>query len=156
MTAPLRGVAIRLGGVSWLPRLLPLITRVDRHVQRLSRGRLSIVGLAGLPGVLLTVPGRRSGIPRSTPLLCTPWRDGVLVAGSNFGDPRPPAWVLNVRAAKSITMTYRGRVRRGTATELYGAEREIAWAEMARLWPNYDAYAARAGRSIPVFWLRPD
>lgn len=156
MSAPLREVALRVGRISWLPRLLPLITNVDRSVQLATRGRFTIVGLAGLPGVLLTVPGRRTGIPRSIPLLCTPWRDGVLVAGSNFGDARPPVWVLNVRAAESITMTYRGRVRRGTATELYGAEREVAWAEMVRRWPNYEEYAARAGRPIPVFWLRPD
>ncbi|GAB2447701.1 hypothetical protein GCM10027062_31730 [Nocardioides hungaricus] len=65
-------LAIRVGGIPWLPRLLPQIVWTDRLLQRVSRGRVSILDIAGLPNLTLTVVGRRSGLPRSTPLLCVP------------------------------------------------------------------------------------
>src|SRR3954468_18003296 len=74
-------VAIRIGGISWMPRLLPGIVWVDTRLQRLTRGRLTLLDIAGLPNLMLTVPGRKSGIPRSTPLLCVPHQGTYLVAG---------------------------------------------------------------------------
>ena len=90
---PLRPVAIRIGRVSWLPRYLRHIVALDKAVHRVSRGRFGLLALAGLPQLMLTVPGRRSGIPRTTPLLCVPHEGALLVAGSNWGAPNLPAWV---------------------------------------------------------------
>lgn len=151
----MRGIAIRIGSLAWLPRLLPQITAIDKFLQRKTRGRWSILRLACLPGVLLTVPGRKSGVPRTTPLLCVPHEDGVLVAGSNFGGPTLPLWVNNLRAATNATMLLDGQPTPITAEELTGTDRDEAWAVMLRLWPNYAKYAARTERTIPVFRLRP-
>lgn len=151
----LRGIAIRVGSLAWLPRFLPQITAFDMFLQRRSRGHLSLLRLACLPGVLLTVPGRKSGVPRTTPLLCVPEDDDVLVAGSNFGGPSLPMWVNNLRAATTASMVVDGREVAITATELTGADRDEAWAVMLRLWPNYAKYAARTDRLIPVFRLQP-
>jgi deazaflavin-dependent oxidoreductase (nitroreductase family) len=148
-------VAIWIGGLSWVPRFLPQITAFDKFLQRISGGRLSLLRIAGLPSLMLTVAGRRSGLPRSTPLLCVPWRDGVLVAGSNFGGPAAPVWVANVRAADHVTVRFEGRTHDAVPDELAGDERATAWAHMLRTWPNYAKYADRTDREIPVFHLRP-
>jgi deazaflavin-dependent oxidoreductase (nitroreductase family) len=148
-------LAVLVGSISWLPRLLPQITALDKWVQRVSRGSWSLLRLAGLPTLMLTVAGRKSGVPRSTPLLCVPHGDGQLIAGSNFGGPKPPVWVVNVRAADRVEVGMGGVTRPASVTELTGAEREKAWAHMVRTWPNYAKYAERTGRELPVFWLTP-
>ena len=148
-------LAIRIGAISWLPRLLPQITWLDKLVQRLTRGHWSILRFAGLPNLMLVVAGRRSGVLRSTPLLCVPWGDGQLVAGSNFGGAKPPVWVHNVRAADTVTVSIGGRSHQAVARELSGEERAEVWQHMLRTWPNYAKYAERTDRVIPVFWLTP-
>lgn len=148
-------LAIRIGALAWMPKLLPQITWLDKLIQRLTRGHLSILRIAGLPNLMLTVRGRTSGIPRSTPLLCVPWRDGQLIAGSNFGGAKPPVWVVNVRAADTVTVSIGGRSHPAVARELSDEERAEAWQHMLRTWPNYAKYAERTERVIPVFLLTP-
>lgn len=155
---PLTPVAIRIGAIPWLPRYLRQITALDKLIQRLTRGRLSLLVLAGLPNLMLTVLGRKSGLARSTPLLCVPYGEGTLIAGSNFGGARMPAWVGNVRAAqqrgRTVEVGQRGVVRPATARELTDpAERAAAWEQMLRTWPNYAKYEQRTDRRIPVFLL---
>ena len=60
-------VAIWLGSISWVPRFLPQITAFDKFLQRITKGQWSLLRIAGLPSMMLTVLGRRSGIARSTP-----------------------------------------------------------------------------------------
>lgn len=52
-----------------MPRLLPQVVWVDTRLQRATRGRVTMLDIAGLPHLALTVPGRKSGIARTTPLL---------------------------------------------------------------------------------------
>ena len=92
-------IAVRIGAIPWMPKLLPQITATDKFVQKVSRGRVTILDIAGLPNLMLTVKGRKSGVPRTTPLLCVPHESGHLIAGSNFGGEKKPVWVVNVRAA---------------------------------------------------------
>ena len=148
-------LAIKIGAISWLPKLLPQITWLDKLIQRITRGRLSILRIAGLPNLMLTVAGRKSGIPRSTPLLCVPYHGGQLIAGSNFGGPRQPVWVVNVRAAETVHYAIGGHAHTARARELTGEERAEAWEHMLRTWPNYAKYAERTTRVIPVFLLSP-
>src|SRR3954451_1720420 len=92
-------LAVRIGAIPWMPRLLPQITATDKFIQRISRGHVTILDLAGLPNLMLTVKGRKSGVPRTTPLRCFPYLGGTLTAGSTFGQLKPPVWVVNIRAA---------------------------------------------------------
>ena len=148
-------VAVRIGAISWMPRLLPLIVRIDRVVDAVTRGRRSLLDVAGLPSLVLTVVGRRSGLPRSTPLLCVPHDGGWLIAGSYFGGPDTPVWVGNLRAAGRAEVASRGRSTPVTARELEGDERAAAWQVLLGTWPNFAVYERRTSRTIPVFELRP-
>lgn len=148
-----RPLAVLIGGQPWLPRLNRQIVALDKFLQRVTRGRLALVRLAGLDGLMLTVPGAKTGILRSTPLLCVPFEGGWLVAGSNWGDPKPPAWVANLRAAGRARVTFGGRPYDVVPHEVSGEDRERVWTVMVRRWPNYAKYAARTGRPIRVFRL---
>jgi deazaflavin-dependent oxidoreductase (nitroreductase family) len=148
-------VAIKIGAVSWMPKLLPQIEKWDSRLQRVSSGRLSALDIAGLPNINLTVPGRKSGVKRTTPLLCVPQDGGWLIAGSYFGDKRMPVWVLNLRACDTAEIVYRRKTIQVTWREITGEERDKAWQRMLAVWPNFAVYEQRTERMIPVFFLTP-
>ena len=150
-------VAVRIGAISWMPKLLPQIVWFDKTLHRLTRGRVTVLDIAGLPNVVLTVKGRKSGIERSTPLLCIPDGDTILIAGSYFGGPDMPLWVGNLRAAGGAAkIEYERETFPVHATELSGEERAAAWQHMLATWPNYAKYEERTERLIPVFRLARD
>jgi deazaflavin-dependent oxidoreductase (nitroreductase family) len=148
-------VAIRIGAIEWMPKLLPQVVWLDRNLHRVTRGRVTVLDLAGLPNLNLTVKGKKSGIERTTPLLCVPDGDTILIAGSYFGGPKTPLWVGNLRAADGQAKVEFGKETFAvTATELADPERAEAWQVMLRTWPNYAKYEERTDRLIPVFRLR--
>jgi deazaflavin-dependent oxidoreductase (nitroreductase family) len=147
-------IARRVGAIRWLPKYLPQIVWTDKQLQKLTRGRMTLLDVAGLPNVNLTVKGRKSGLERTTPLLCVPDRNTWLLAGSNFGGPKEPLWVMNLRAAGGDAVIQYQRERIPViATELQGADRAVAWQTMLDVWPNYRLYEERMTRVIPVFRL---
>lgn len=148
-------VAVKLGSRPWMPKLLPQITWADTRLQRVSGGRMSLLDVAGLPNLVLTVRGRRSGIPRSTPLLCVPWQGGWLIAGSYFGAPKSPVWAANLQAAETAEVRYRRRDHTCTWREVTGEEKDRVWGHMVTIWPNFDKYLGWTDREIPVFLLTP-
>jgi deazaflavin-dependent oxidoreductase (nitroreductase family) len=146
-------LAIRIGAIPWMPGLLPQIVWTDRRLQRLTGGRVTLLDVAGLPNLTLTVVGRKSGLPRSTPLLCVPDDGTWLIAGSYFGSPDMPLWVGNLRAAGDAEIEYDGQRQSVTADELAADDRAAAWQVMLRTWPNFAKYEERTARLIPVFRL---
>ena len=82
-------------------------------------------------------------------------RGKVLIAGSNWGQPREPLWVGNLEAAMAGELRFKGRTRRFTARRLTGEERAVAWKVMNATWPNYAKYEQRTHRTIKVFELTP-
>jgi deazaflavin-dependent oxidoreductase (nitroreductase family) len=131
----------------------------DLALQRLSGGRVSLTGMGGLPFLVLHTVGRRSGLPRTTPLIYARAEGGdggFLVVGSNWGQPGQPAWALNLRSEPQVSVEVRGRRRAVTARLLEGEERAEAWQRLLAFWPAYDDYAERAsGRELWVFLLKP-
>jgi deazaflavin-dependent oxidoreductase (nitroreductase family) len=127
---------------------------LDRAVSRLTGGRVVALGLA--PSLLLTTKGRRSGQPRTTPLVYARDGDAYVVIGSNWGKPVQPAWALNLLADPQASVRRGGRDTRVRASLLSGAERERVWRAATRVWPAYDTYVKRAGgRPVHVFRLEP-
>jgi deazaflavin-dependent oxidoreductase (nitroreductase family) len=146
-------LAVKIGSIEWMPKLLPQITATDKFVQRISRGRVTLLDVAGLPNVMLTVKGRKSGVPRTTPLLCVPHEGDILIAGSYFGGPKTPVWVANVRAADEVQVRFKGRTSTAVPRELTGEERARYFEIMKQTWPNFSLYERRTDRTIPVFLL---
>jgi deazaflavin-dependent oxidoreductase (nitroreductase family) len=149
----LRWLARTFAHRRWFARLGPVLVPADRLVGRLTGGRLVALGL--VPSLLLVTTGRRTGQPRTTPLLTVPDGETFLVIGSNWGGPRHPAWALNLLADPAAAILRKGRRLPVRARLLAGAERERAWQLALREWPAYRVYAERAGREIHMFRLCP-
>src|SRR5690349_18234445 len=80
--------------VSWV--YIRVLHHIDAWLWRATRGRLLFSAwLSGLPVVLLTTRGARSGRERTLPLLAIPDGDALVVIGSNYGQAHHPAWVFN-------------------------------------------------------------
>lgn len=134
-------------------KMAPVVLAVDPWLHRISRGRLSLVGLAGLPSLRLVTTGRRSGLPRTNDLLYTPLGDDYVLVGSGWGRPAHPAWTLNLRAEPNAAVVIRGRRIPVTAREVTGAERGEVWGRALRNWPGYEMEERLAGREFRVFVL---
>src|SRR5581483_10780180 len=135
---------------SWLIRTM---TPLDRRVLIRTRGRYTLLGPIGAPTLLLTTIGAKSGLPRTSPLLYCRRGDALLVIGSNFGQPRHPAWTANLRANPSATVTIGGVDVPVRARELSGDERQAAVDAFIELTSVYAAYLERTDRAIRVFEL---
>jgi deazaflavin-dependent oxidoreductase (nitroreductase family) len=147
-------LASHLGHRAWFAAAVRPLVPVDRFIGRVTQGRLVALGLA--PSLMITTTGRRSGRPRSNPVLYVRDGDGYAVAGSNWGQAVDPAWALNLRADPRATVTVGGRVLYVRARAVTGPERDRLWRLLVRLWPPYETYAERArGREIPLFRLEP-
>lgn len=146
----------RLGSQRWFAALGRRLTPLDRRLYQLTRGRWSVIGRHGLPSLLITTIGRKSGLPRTQPLLYANDGDGYIVVGSNWGQEQHPAWSSNLLAQPTARVTLGDREFEVHATLTTGAERDRLWQLVQRIWPGYAAYAVRAeGRQLRIFRLRP-
>ncbi|MFI6516100.1 nitroreductase family deazaflavin-dependent oxidoreductase [Spirillospora sp. NPDC050679] len=107
----------------------------------------------GLPTLLLTTRGRRSGRLRRTALIYGRDGDRFMVVASNGGAPRHPAWYLNLSARPEAYLQVGADKFRALARDATAAERPEMWRAMAEIFPQYDAYQAKAGREIPLVVL---
>ncbi|MFI6089219.1 nitroreductase family deazaflavin-dependent oxidoreductase [Streptomyces sp. NPDC051218] len=132
------------------PRFIPAM---DRTVHRLTRGKV-LLSAKMLPGVILTVRGAKSGIPRRTPLACMPEESGSwILIGSNFGRPGHPAWTGNLLAHPDADISWHGKDIPVRARLLRGEEREKVWEAVLAFWPPYATYQSRVEREIRLFRL---
>jgi len=128
--------------------------KLNVPVYRLTRGRvLGRVGRA--PVLLLTTTGRRSGQPRTTPVVFLADGERMVVIGSNAGNERPPAWALNLEASPDAEVEVRGRRASVRARIAEGQERDELWRRMNEQYAGFDDYRERTGRRINVFVLEP-
>jgi deazaflavin-dependent oxidoreductase (nitroreductase family) len=143
------------GPGSWL--FARVLHRIDRPVYRLTRGRHTFASLlSGIPVVLLTTTGARSGRPRTVPVLGLPTADGLAVIASNFGQRRQPGWYYNLRANPDGSVAINGRSLRFRAVEAEGDRRRTIWEEGLQVYPGWSQYERRAShRQIAVFVLEP-
>lgn len=122
----------------------------------LTSGRLGALDLAGLPNVRITVSGRKTGLARSATVQYVPFREGLLLVGSNWGRVRHPSWSANLKAVQRVTVRRRGHRFVAAVRLLGGAERDEAWAKALGSWPNYRFAQERAGgRRFRLFLLMP-
>jgi deazaflavin-dependent oxidoreductase (nitroreductase family) len=130
-----------------------LVGRAHVRAYRASGGRLG-ANLGGLPHLLLTTVGRKSGQVRTVPLTYMQDGDAYVLVASNGGSDRHPAWWLNLRAAPRANVQVRGDRFEIAAAEAQGAERERLWAAVKKFNPFYAQYEQITDRRIPVVVLR--
>lgn len=109
----------------------------------------------GVPILLLTTTGRRSGEKRTSALIFGRHGDDYLVVASKGGAPEHPNWYLNLSADPPVEIQVKDQIFTATARTATDEERPQLWAIMAGLWPNYDVYTTRTTRQIPVVVLTP-
>lgn len=128
--------------------------RIGVWVYRTFDGRLSSGPKARV--LMLTTPGRRTGLPRSTCVRYLETADGFVVWGTGAGSRRDPDWFRNLRAAQVADVQVRGARMLVRPRELLGEERDSTWNDvvLARA-PRVARYARRAARTIPVAVLEP-
>ena len=141
-------IGSRLG--AWCIRTL---TPIDHRLLSRSKGRLTIFGPLGVPLLLLTTTGRKSGQRRQIPLMYMREADRLFLVASNFGQAHHPAWSSNLLADPNASVTMGGQEIPVVSTQLTGPERERIFRKFADYARNYDAYEGRAGRDIRVFEL---
>jgi F420H(2)-dependent quinone reductase len=111
--------------------------------------------LGGLPVIILTTTGARSGAIRKNPIMRVE-RDGVYAAIASYaGGPENPQWYRNLVAHPDAVVQDGAEVRRVRARELSGAEKQRWWDTADALNANYARYRASSGRDIPVLALEP-
>jgi deazaflavin-dependent oxidoreductase (nitroreductase family) len=143
------------GPGSWL--FARILHHIDRPVHRLTRGRYTFASLvSGIPVVMLTTTGAKSGQPRTVPVLGIPTQGAVAIIASNFGQNHHPAWYHNLRAHPDAEVVVDGMHRRVRAVEADDERRAQIWQQGLRVYPGFDQYERRAAhRRITVFVLEP-
>jgi deazaflavin-dependent oxidoreductase (nitroreductase family) len=158
---PFQNMVLKLAATrpaAWL--LSGSLHRIDRLCLRCTGGRVSMTSLlTGLPVVHVTTTGAKSGLPRSTPLLCirdeAEPRNLVLIA-TNFGQERCPAWYFNLKAHPQAACSIGGDVQHYLAHEACDDEYARLWQLAARTYAGYAMYKQRIhGRRVPVIVMTP-
>jgi deazaflavin-dependent oxidoreductase (nitroreductase family) len=107
----------------------------------------------GTTVLILTTTGRRSGEPRSTPLIYGRRDDDYVVVASKGGAEEHPAWYLNLAEQPEVSVQVRGDRFKAHARTATSEEKPDLWRTMIGRWPAYDEYQRKTGREIPVVVL---
>lgn len=134
--------------------LLALITAAHRFVYRASAGRIGHRAM-GMRFLLLSTSGRKTGLPRVTPLLYVEDGDAWLVAASNAGDERLPAWWLNLAARPDAAVQVGGRRVAVRARQARPDETPRLWPLLEAAYRHYVDYRENTSREIPIAILEP-
>jgi deazaflavin-dependent oxidoreductase (nitroreductase family) len=127
---------------------------VNTWLYRRTGGRLGNK-VRGAPVLLLDHVGRKSGTPRTSPVLYLEDGADLVVVGSRGGSDAMPGWFFNLMATPATTVQV-GRERRSVvAREASDEERARLWPRLVEMYPDYEAYQRRTSRKIPVVILSP-
>ena len=110
----------------------------------------------GLPVVIVTHRGNRTGSIRKTPLMRVKDSDGYVLVASQGGAPKNPVWVYNLREDPDVEIRDRTEVMPMRVREVEdAAERDRLWALCVEAFPPYEEYQGKTSRTIPLFLAEP-
>jgi len=107
----------------------------------------------GVPTLLLTTQGRKSGEPRTLPLIYGQDGKRYVIVASRGGAPDHPAWYKNLAATPTVEVQVAADKFEARASTAKGEERARLWKLMTQIWPAYDEYQGKTSRQIPVVVL---
>ena len=127
----------------------------DEHVQRYREtgGEVGHRWKRGSKVLLLTTKGRKTGEPRTSPLIYEEDGDRYVVVASKGGAETHPRWYLNLRENPNVVLQVLDEVFPAHARTAEGEERERLWQLVTKQWPDYDRYQTKTDREIPVVVL---
>jgi deazaflavin-dependent oxidoreductase (nitroreductase family) len=131
-----------------------IIGRLHTRVYRATGGKVG-GGLGKARVLLLTTTGRKTGQPRTQPLLFARADNGYVLIASKGGAEHDPLWYRNLQATPRAEVQIGRKKVQVCARDAEGEERERLWRALADLYPGYDKYAQRTSRTIPVVLLEP-
>jgi F420H(2)-dependent quinone reductase len=148
-----RGSAEADGGTDYVPS--PSERVRDQVARYEATGGVEGGEVGGLPVIILTTTGARTGKTRKNPIMRVE-QDGVYAAIASYaGGPQNPGWYYNLLAHPYATVQDGPQVRRVRAREVFDEEKQGWWAVADALNPNYARYRSTAGRDIPILALEP-
>lgn len=127
----------------------------DEHVRRYEETGGEVGGVwNGVPILILTTRGRRTGQPRKSALIYGRDGDDPVIIASQGGAPTHPNWYHNLSADPEVEVQIGAARFPATARTAAGDERDRLWSLMTSIWPRYDTYQSRTERTIPVVVLQ--
>jgi deazaflavin-dependent oxidoreductase (nitroreductase family) len=135
--------------------LIRAMSTANVWVYRLSGGRIGGRFLRGAPILLLTTTGRKSGQPRTAPLLYLEDGENLVLVASKGGMSHHPVWFLNLEANSDVEVEIGATRRKMRARRASGEEKAALWSRLVEMYRDYDDYQARTDRDIPVVILAP-
>ena len=132
-----------------------VMSRLNTWVYRLSGGRLAGRFPGGAPVLLLTTIGRKSGQPKTAPLLYLQDGDDYVVVASKGGMSQHPLWFKNLEANPRVEVEVGSRKIEATARQATHEEKAALWPKLVGMYSSYADYQARTTRDIPVVILTP-
>lgn len=131
------------------------MSNLNTWLFRMSGGRIGGSFAGGAPILLLTTTGRKSGQPRTAPLLYLEDEGKIILVASQGGMTNSPQWYYNLEANPEAEVelgTEKKKVRSRRATD---EEKAALWPKLVAMYKDYDLYQARTERNIPVMILSP-
>jgi deazaflavin-dependent oxidoreductase (nitroreductase family) len=107
----------------------------------------------GVPTLLLTTTGARSGKPHQIPLIYGQDGDRYLIVASRGGADEHPQWYRNLAKQPEVELQVKADRFRARARPATAEEKPALWQTMTKVWPAYDDYQKRTTRDIPVIIL---
>ena len=137
-----------------LRKFIKPYSKLNVFMYKLTGGRI-LGKLAGRPVMLVTMTGAKSGKKRTVPLMYVPYKEGVILVGSQGGAPKSPVWVKSVQQNPDVTVQYKSKIMELRARQVDDAEKAEVWPVCVEHYHEYDDYQNRTERNIPVFVCEP-
>ena len=129
-----------------------LISRLHAWLWKLAGGKL-VNSFGKAPFMMLTTKGRKTGLPRTTPVLYLQDGADLIVVASFGGHDIHPAWYLNLERCPEAEAIVKGERRRLIARKVAPEEKELIWPRLIKIYPDFDLYQQRTARDIPLLRL---
>lgn len=135
--------------------VIKVMSRANTWLYRRTGGRVGGRFLRGAPVCLVTTTGKKTGLPRTVPLLYLADGDNVVIVASKGGFPEHPQWFHNLVAHPEVTVEVGHHTRHMVARVADPAEKAELWPRLVAMYRDYDSYQARTARDIPVVICSP-
>lgn len=158
--------------VNWLQRLVQrfawsrvgmwvgsnFLHHLDQLAIKITKGKTSLSSvIAGVPIVILTTTGARTGRLRSVPLIALPDQDRFILVASSWGREKHPGWYYNLKKNPCATLSAPGWQKPFIAHLANDAESDVYWDKVTEIYPGYRVYRRLAKkRKIGLFILEPE